>query len=175
MSTPPPPLPAHNPYAAPMARLDDIPEAELVLADRLARLGAVLLDSVMVGAIGIIAAIAIPAIVPRDGGEPNPVALGLVLTLTIGGIIALLVVNLIWLHRYGQTIGKRIVGVKVLRSDGSRCSLPRIVFARWLPVTVLSMIPLLGYVVSLVDPLMIFREDRRCLHDLFADTIVVKV
>jgi uncharacterized RDD family membrane protein YckC len=34
----------------------------------------------------------------------------------------------------------------------------------------LSIIPLYG----LVDALFIFREDKRCLHDLIAGTIVVR-
>jgi uncharacterized RDD family membrane protein YckC len=84
-------------------------------------------------------------------------------------------VNLMLLHRYGQTIGKRIVRIRIVRPDGSRCSTPRLVFARWLPMTVLFVVPLLNYVIWLVDVLMIFRADVRCLHDHIADTIVVKV
>jgi uncharacterized RDD family membrane protein YckC len=36
------------------------------------------------------------------------------------------------------------------------------------------MIPLIGWMFTLGDALLIFREDHRCLHDHFADTIVVK-
>ena len=35
------------------------------------------------------------------------------------------------------------------------------------------MVPFVGGLVSLVDALLIFRDDRRCLHDEIADTIVV--
>jgi uncharacterized RDD family membrane protein YckC len=147
----------------------------LELADRGTRLVAVIVDGLMIGGLAIVAAIVIPILAPSGGGEPNPVVLGAVMLLVFGGMLALLIVNLLWLHRYGQTIAKRMFNIKVVRSDGGHCALGRIILARWLPITVLGMIPLLGYAVSLADALFIFRDDRRCLHDLIADTIVVKV
>jgi uncharacterized RDD family membrane protein YckC len=42
-------------------------------------------------------------------------------------------------------------------------------------VSLLGAIPYVGWLVSLVDPLLIFGKDRRCLHDLIADTIVVDI
>jgi hypothetical protein len=35
------------------------------------------------------------------------------------------------------------------------------------------MIPFVGKAVNLIDPLLIFGKEKRCLHDLIADTIVV--
>jgi uncharacterized RDD family membrane protein YckC len=173
MSTPPP-LPAHNPYAAPMARVDEGAFADLELADRGTRLGAAILDALVLvipmALLGVGAAI----MSPSNGGKMSEAAMvvfGILLAIVF---LAVVILNLVWLHRYGQTIGKRILKIKVLRSDGSACTLARYVFTRWLPVTLLGMIPVLGYVVSLADPLMIFREDRRCMHDLIADTIVVR-
>lgn len=171
----PPPLPAFNPYAAPEARVEEAPPAELEFADRGIRLVAVIVDGfvlmVPIALIGIVAAIVAPQ---QSGGEPSPVFLGVFGVLVAAVVIAVLVVNLLWLHRYGQTIAKRMFKIRVLRSDGSHCALSRIILARWLPVWLLSLLPLIGYVVSLVDALMIFRDDRKCLHDVFADTIVVK-
>ena len=37
-----------------------------------------------------------------------------------------------------------------------------------------SMVPMLGGFASLVDALCIFREDRRCIHDLIAGTRVIE-
>lgn len=172
MSTPPP-LPQHNPYAAPSARVEDIPSGELVLADRGTRLAAVIIDGMMFAAIGILAAVLIPALTagnPEDN-QALAVVVGLIMAV---GMIGLLVVNLVLLHRYGQTLAKRWLKIKVVRSSGDRCELWRIIVLRWLPVTLLGAIPLIGYAVSLVDALMIFRADYRCLHDLFADTIVIR-
>jgi uncharacterized RDD family membrane protein YckC len=67
-----------------------------------------------------------------------------------------------------------MLGIRVVRRDGSHCGLARIFFARYLPVTLLGAVPFVGGLVSLVDALLIFRDDRRCLHDEIADTIVVK-
>jgi uncharacterized RDD family membrane protein YckC len=74
----------------------------------------------------------------------------------------------------GQTIGKKIVGIKVVRADGTPASFPRILFLRNGINTLIGMIPLVGLVFAVVDALCIFREDERCIHDQFADTIVVQ-
>ena len=89
-------------------------------------------------------------------------------------ILAVVVVNLVLLSRNGQTIAKRMFGIKVLRTDGSPCSVLRIIFMRWLPVTLLGMLPIIGYASGLIDALMIFGQQQRCLHDLIADTMVVQ-
>lgn len=81
--------------------------------------------------------------------------------------------NLYWLHRYGQTVGKRALGLRIVRRNGERAPLGRIFFARiWLP-NLIGAIPLFGTLFSLGDSLMIFSEERRTVHDRFADTIVV--
>lgn len=173
----PPPLPSHNPYAAPVAHVEDFRDAELVLADRVMRFVAFIVDmAILMGiviVIAIVAAIALPAMQKSGNGE----AVAIIVFTVVGGgaLLSLMIYNMVLIHRYGQTIGKRMFKIKILRTDGSRCSLLRYIFARWLPVSLLGAIPLLGYVFQLVDPLMIFRSDQRCLHDLIADTIVVKV
>ena len=172
MSTPPP-LPEHNPYAAPQARLDDGFSDELVLADRGTRLLAVLIDGLAFAGLGILGAILIPALSPR-GASGSDTAAAVVGVLMVLGMIAVIVVNCLWLHRYGQTIGKRVLSIKILRADGSPVGLGRVFALRWLPITLSGAIPIAGPIAQLVDVLMIFREDRRCLHDLLADTIVVK-
>lgn len=172
MSTPPP-LPEHDPYAAPQARLDDGLTEELLLAERGTRLVAAIIDGLALGGLAIVAAIIIPMMAPQ-GSDSSNVAAGIVGLLMVVAFIAVIVVNCLWIQRYGQTIGKRVMNIKVLRGDGTPIGLGRYVGMRWLPVTLLNLIPLVGSIVPFVDPLMIFREDRRCLHDLIADSIVVK-
>jgi len=44
----------------------------------------------------------------------------------------------------------------------------------WLAVMgLIGAIPFLGRLVQFIDPLLIFRDSRRCLHDEIADTTVV--
>ena len=74
------------------------------------------------------------------------------------------------MKRNGQSIAKKILGIKVVRSDGSPASLGRIFWLRNVVNGLISIIPLYG----LIDALFIFGESRQCLHDKIADTIVVK-
>lgn len=177
----PPPLPAANPYAAPLARVDEYSSSgELVLADRGTRLLAAIVDGVILAgiavAIGIVFAITIPLM--SKGEKPSDAAIMLMVGVMSVAYLAVLIVNLVLMHRYGQTIAKRLFRIKVVRADGAPCSLARQVFARWFPVNmiagVLNIIPFLGTLFWMIDSLLIFRDDQRCLHDLIADTIVVK-
>jgi len=71
----------------------------------------------------------------------------------------------------GQTLGKMAVGTRiVLRRDGS---LPGFVRGVLLRVVVPGVIAALCGPFSLVDALAIFGREHRCLHDEFADTLVV--
>ena len=70
----------------------------------------------------------------------------------------------------GQSIAKKMLGIKVVRSDGSAASVGRIFWLRNVVNGVLSIIPLYG----LIDALLIFGETRKCIHDKIADTSVVK-
>ena len=107
------------------------------------------------------------------GGTPGA-------SLYIGGLfyVALIVVTIVLVHRNAQTIGKKLVGIKVARKDGSRASLARIFWLRnvvnSIVGVVLLVVPLVGGFYSLVDALIIFGEQRRCCHDYIADTIVIR-
>jgi uncharacterized RDD family membrane protein YckC len=94
-----------------------------------------------------------------------------------GGILIYLVVLAITamlVHKNGQTIGKKWLGIKDVRKDGSRASFGRIFGLRCVVNTFLTMIPLIGGIYALVDVLMIFGSTKRCCHDYIADTIVVR-
>jgi uncharacterized RDD family membrane protein YckC len=102
------------------------------------------------------------------------------ISLYIGGVIyiALVIVTIVLVQRNAQTIGKKLVGIKVARKDGSRASLGRIFWLRNVVNTLVGMVllivPFVGGLYSLIDALMIFGEQRRCCHDYIADTIVIR-
>ena len=87
--------------------------------------------------------------------------------------IGFAIYQLVMLYRHGQTLGKKILGIKIVRSDGSRAGLRRIVLLRYLVPGIIGAIPYVGFIFSLIDPLFIFGDEKRCVHDLMADTIVV--
>ncbi len=171
MTLPPPlpPPPAVNPYAAPQSRLEEAPSADLTLAGRGERLGATILDNIFLFAPAVVVILAGVSMMRSSGDGPVMLVLFAYLI-----PVALGFVNLYLLHTSGQTMAKRLLGIKIVRVNGERCSTPRLVFARWLPMFLVQLIPLLSLLVLLLDALMIFAEDRRCLHDHIADTIVIK-
>jgi len=163
-----------NPYAPPQAEVRDtaIPE-ENELAGRGSRFAAAMLD-------GIIATIAVvPVMIGADfeamktGDFMNAfssVGLG------IAGIatLALIGVTFHLVYKNGQTVGKKLLGIKVVRSDFSRASLARIFWLRNIVNAIPGMIPFVGNFYGIVDHALIFSERRQCVHDKIADTVVVK-
>ncbi|GAB2534244.1 hypothetical protein GCM10027065_02300 [Rhodanobacter koreensis] len=169
-----------NPYAAPAAVVDDVAawdahDLENRKSGRGKRLGAALLDG-LVSLIWILPIIwgATMATGVRQGLKPASPMVGLIV-LGLALLIGVFVVNCIMIHRSGQTIGKRALDIAIVRTDGNRVGLARYIFLRVVPVILIGLIPVVGRLVNLVDPLLIFGKERRCLHDLIADTIVVDV
>lgn len=164
-----------NPYAPPQAEVrDSVPQDESELAGRGERLGASILDSIIVAiAVGVPAFMSFDWDTLKTGNymdaiRPGGIAVAVIAALALIGITIHLV------HKNGQTIGKKVCGIKVVRSDFSRASLARIFWLRNVVNGIPSVIPYVGNVYGLVDNAFIFNERRQCLHDKIADTIVIK-
>ncbi len=69
---------------------------------------------------------------------------------------------------WATTVGKRAFGMYVVRTDGSRVGFVRALSRHVL--TALSANLTLGFVFLIVA----FRRDRRGLHDLICDTVVIR-
>jgi uncharacterized RDD family membrane protein YckC len=96
----------------------------------------------------------------------------------VGAIIGSLVdlaINGVLLARYGQTVGKKICKIKIIKTTGEVPTLFDSFVKRHFLFTCLQQIPYAGGLIVLIDALFIFRDNRRCLHDLVAGTIVVKL
>ena len=170
-----------NLYAPPKSAVKDVGGDEtLGLASRSARLGAAILDSLF-GFIWFTPSFIMNSAMFTQQTRGNPLALWIILAKTGGwfyagvlGALVVLAIDLTLLARNGQTIGKKLLGIKVVRVDGSPVSLFRVFFLRYVCNTFLTLVPVFGSLYSLVDCLMIFSESRRTVHDRIADTIVIK-
>jgi uncharacterized RDD family membrane protein YckC len=80
-------------------------------------------------------------------------------------------VNGYLLFMRGQTVGKLVVRAKIVNLEGEVPNFAKLVILRYILPALLAQFPLIG----LIDVLMIFGKERRCLHDYMAGTRVVNV
>jgi uncharacterized RDD family membrane protein YckC len=139
------------------------PYAEL--ATRRQRLAANALDALSAAAVGAPALLFVPAL---DGSALVAASCFLA---ALGATLAC--ANLWLLAHRGATIGKYLVRIRTTRTDGRRASIWRLVFLRGAPLALAALLPYANLLVP-ASLLLIFRAERRCLHDYLADTIVVK-
>jgi uncharacterized RDD family membrane protein YckC len=172
-----------NPYAAPRADVRDIetPAMGQVTAGRARRLGAALLDGVAALLLIFLPAGVVGGFNAAASGlgsgvtAINEMSGGMALAIFVGAAV-LIAITWYLVHTNGQTIGKKMLGIKVVRSDGSRASVAHIFWIRNAPFAVVGNIPFLGIgtMSFLIDNLLIFRASNQCLHDQLADTIVIE-
>jgi len=164
--------PDNNPYTPPQA--DPLQPfagtSVLPLASPWIRLAAAIIDAI------IMIAITLPVMFftgffSRMGGGMFS-HLGEKLLYAVVGFAIYIGINWVFLQN-GQTIGKKVTGIRILRKDGKPIDAIRIITHRILPVQVAGQVPCLGSLAVLVDCLLIFRTDHNTLHDDIADTKVV--
>ncbi len=189
-----PPL-SPNPFAAPGSSSELVPDdpgQEHELAGRIPRLLAQVLDNIISGSIALIALIPLGLIgVLGSVGDVDDALVGLggmagvgVLTLVLlifGGIQAYL------LSTRGQTLGKMVLKVRIVKVNGEKAGFVSAVVLRLFVTGLLlggagvvftlafgDTSGIAGNLASLADAVLIFRPDRRCLHDFIAGTKVVR-
>jgi uncharacterized RDD family membrane protein YckC len=94
---------------------------------------------------------------------------------TLLGFILFAAVNAHFLRTNGQTIGKKLVGIRIVTLDYAVPDLKRTLLLRYGTMWGVSIVPGIGALLSLVDILFIFNTPRRCVHDHIAATKVVRV
>jgi uncharacterized RDD family membrane protein YckC len=166
-------------YAAPEADLQDentVNEQFGNLAGRGTRLGAVMLDTLITVVFAIVPGMILLYLMEGGINVEDESAFTLNIYLyALPFLLILFVIQGVLLYKYSQTIGKRLLKIKIVRTDGSRIAFGRLLGLRIILIQVLYQIPVAGGIFSLVDALFIFREDHKCIHDLIADTIVIDV
>lgn len=159
-------------YAPPQATVADVADENQgpQLAGRVERLGAAILDTVFQSLVLWGVSLLTPYnpwdAQGRDAWSFNAasVAIGVVIFLLLNGYL---------LATRGQTIGKILLKIRITRPSGEAVSITRLAL-RYGAGFAAALVMVVVWVYSLIDCLMIFRESRRCLHDVIADTIVVK-
>jgi uncharacterized RDD family membrane protein YckC len=111
---------------------------------------------------------------PDTGDILGSMLTGSGFAITLCASIAWAVITAWLVATNGQSIGKRLVGIKIVRTDGSRASFARIFLLRNVVNFLPTLLPYVGLLYQLIDPLFIYQESRQCLHDKLADTIVVR-
>jgi uncharacterized RDD family membrane protein YckC len=165
-----------NPYQSPNADLMSTPPENdgttMPLASKWARLFGAIID----GIIGILIAIPFWILIGGFdmimGGTEPPLQYTLVGG--VYGFVAFLLVHGYLLKTYGQTVGKKMLGTRITDMQGNLPAFGPLILKRYLPISVVSIIPVIGPLLTLIDILFIFRSDRRCVHDLIAGTQVLE-
>lgn len=133
--------------------------------------GLVLLIPILI-LVGIFAAIIVLAHdQTADEGEYHP--------LIIGGTILLLVgsITINWLYEAlmtssprGATYGKLALGLRIVGADGTQLSFGRATARHFAKYMVTPLVPLaIGYIMAA------FTNRKRALHDMIAETLVIRV
>lgn len=120
-----------------------------------ARFGATLLDGIIIG----IPLSVISFLIVGDWDE-TPIT-------SLGNLVYTIVVPVIW---YGYTVGKKILGIRIVKMDGSKLGygamLMRIIVAGLVYAITFG----IGVIVSAF--MVGLRQDKRAIHDFIAGTYV---
>ena len=135
---------------------------ENVLASRWERFKAAAIDNLLI----YIPTLILVSIYPKKEDIPN------LASFTLGlYMIVVLIIQGVFLVSRGQTVGKKMVNIQIVRSkDGQNGGFLNNVLLRTFVNGLLTLIPL----YLLIDILFVFSDTKRCLHDRIARTIVVK-
>ncbi|MBN9118566.1 MAG: RDD family protein [Planctomycetes bacterium] len=160
ISLPPPPPPPVRPVADVPA--DPAPVVEW--ATRGQRLLARVLDLAAAFAFAFVAVYVILPLVPGNG-----------LVVVALSVIAFAALQVALLATRGQHVGKWVLGLVIVRDDGTRAGFVHAFLLRDGINILIGVLPGIGTVYKLLDDCFIFSADQKCLHDRIAGTRVVRL
>ncbi len=186
-SIPPPVTTIGAGAAVPMAAAAGATGATPELAGRGTRLGAAVIDRMLA------TIVALPGVAMMwpvflqlitagmRGEQPDLEAMStgsfiLGMMLAGAGWLALFIVQIYLISTRGQSLGKRMLGVRIVKyADNANPGFLHGWLLRNFVPGVIGAVPYIGLLFVLVDLCFIFGEERRCVHDYIAGTKVVKV
>lgn len=152
---------------------------ELQLASRRRRLFATLIDAILVPCLTLLLVMMTGVLEDAE----DYVDFWWILWVLVLAVVSYLLLNGYGLWRSGQTLGKMALGIAIVRNEpsaeglfGSRpAPLWKLVCIRALffPLLYVALVPWLA-LLPIVDQGLVFRKNRRCVHDLVCGTVVVR-
>ena len=124
---------------------------------------------VILGGAGAVAAISL-GLGENDEPDENAalIVIGIILAAIGFLIMGWLYEALMTSSRHGATLGKRALGLRIVRADGAPLSFGRATARHFLKVLITPLVPLaIGYLLAA------FTQGKRALHDFMADTLVI--
>lgn len=178
---------ASNPYQTPLGASSSQANSagSNVLAKPGIRIGAVLLDGlfyILLTIPGFVLSFGLFAAMIVASGETS----GDKTNLNGGDVIAILilllgmflptVINAILISKSGQTIGKKMVGIRMVdQNTGQPAGFLQGFLLRSLVFQLITGLPAIGFLIALADIFFLFTEGHQTLHDRLAKTRVVVV
>ena len=165
-----------NPYAPPKTPVADPVDTESgpnTLATRGRRAVAASVDSLVAMLVSVPLVFHFKMVEHLLQGED--ISLGVEIEFEVLGFLLFMLVNAYFLSKNGQTLGKKLAGIRIATLDGGIPELWRIIALRYAPISLVTVLPYVGYALYTLDVLFIYRGDRRCIHDLIAGTQVLHV
>lgn len=177
----PPPAPEKPVFESrpPAAAAQPTPPPALPLASWWSRAGAYLIDTLVMLAIATVAFFLAWAISGDAGraGIVAAIAYGGAEYFVRGAIYAPLLMRREGAHN-GQTLGKQLVGIRVVRESGQPMDFGAALVRQWLVITLLIQVvggAFTGGLAPLIDYLWPLWDDRnRAVHDIIASTLVFR-
>ncbi len=163
-----------NPFAPPTANLETeepMAQSGSQLATRGQRFAAAFID-------GLLQMMVLMPILFVSGlwgsmTDGTTMGLGATVAIGVGSSVLFLIFHGYFLMTRGQTIGKIAMKIRIVGEDGQLLPIGRLIGFRYLPFWIAANAPGVGSFINLIDVVFIFGEDRRCLHDRLAKTMVV--
>lgn len=160
-----------NPYLAPNSNLTELLIGNALIASRLKRFSAFVIDFI----IYFISALPFYIVKVEVFNAKEVSNLTTSILSMLWSIIMFVLLNGFLIKEYGQTIGKWVCNIYIAENPTkTKSNFSNIFFKRYLPLLIIVGINYIGVILLLIDFLFVFRDDKRCIHDLIANTQVLE-